>query len=65
MTILVNGQRKPLPNPQTVSALLLMIAPPAPFAVAQNGDFVPRALYEECIVHAGDRIDIVHPTAGG
>jgi thiamine biosynthesis protein ThiS len=37
----------------------------APFAVARNEEFVPRDTYEDCRIDPGDRIDIVHPTAGG
>jgi sulfur carrier protein len=65
MSILVNGQRQPLPEPQTLAALLAILSPPRPFAVARNGDFVPRTTYEQCRINSGDRIDIVHPTAGG
>ncbi len=65
MSVLVNGIDQPLPEPQTLAALLLKLSPPTPFAVARNGDFVPRAAYAECGVRPGDRIDIVHPTAGG
>ena len=65
MSLLVNGQPQPMPEPQTLAALLLMLSPSAPFAVARNGDFVPRTRYEECSVSPNDHIDIVHPTAGG
>jgi sulfur carrier protein len=65
MSVIVNGETQPLPEPQTLAALLRMLAPAAPFAVARNGDFVPRTAYAECGISPGDRIDIVHPTAGG
>ena len=65
MFIVVNGQSHPLPGPQTLAALLLSLSPPAPFAVALNDEVVLRGSFEECWVHSGDRIDIVHPTAGG
>jgi sulfur carrier protein len=65
MSIVVNGQLQPLPAPPTVAALLLALAPAVPFAVARNEKFVPRAKYKECSIQSGDRIDIVHPTAGG
>ena len=41
------------------------LSPAAPFAVARNEEVVPRGTYEECDIHPGDSIDIVHPTAGG
>jgi sulfur carrier protein len=65
MSVLVNGRRHDLPEPPTLAALLLALAPPPPFAVACNGEFVPRGAYEDCSIDRGDRIDIVHPTAGG
>ncbi|MGB7467570.1 MAG: sulfur carrier protein ThiS [Candidatus Acidiferrum sp.] len=36
-----------------------------PFAVAHNEEFVPRGAYDACRISPGDRVDIVHPTAGG
>ena len=65
MFVIVNGQRYPLPEPQTLAALLSQLSPAAPFAVACNAEVVPRGSYEECRIQPGDRIDIVHPTAGG
>jgi sulfur carrier protein len=65
MFIIVNGHTHPLPEPQTLATLLLSLSPAAPFAVALNEEFVPRGTYEACRISAGDRIDIVHPTAGG
>lgn len=65
MFVLVNGNAHPLPEPPTLAELLLSVSPPAPFAVALNEEFIPRGTYEKCLVHPNDRIDIVHPTAGG
>lgn len=65
MLIVVNGQSRPLPVPQTLAALLLSLSPPAPFAVALNDEVVLQENFEECRIYPGDRIDIVHPAAGG
>jgi sulfur carrier protein len=65
MFIVVNGQPHPLPGPQTLDALLLSLSPPAPFAVALNDEVVLRGSFEDCWIHPGDRIDVVHPSAGG
>ena len=65
MFVVVNGQDQPLPEPRTLAALLLSLSVPAPFAIAHNGEFVPRSRYEGCSIDPGDRIEIVHPTAGG
>jgi sulfur carrier protein len=67
MFVLVNGQAYPLPESATLAEVLRSVSPPSPspFAVALNEEFIPRGTYEDCLVHPNDRIDIVHPTAGG
>ncbi|AZZ89767.1 sulfur carrier protein ThiS [Hahella sp. KA22] len=35
------------------------------FAVAINGEFVPRSAYAQTKVSAGDLVDVVAPVAGG
>ena len=65
MFIVANGQPHPLPGPQTLAALVVSLSPPSPFAVARNDEVVLRGSFEECWIHLGDRIDIVHPTVGG
>lgn len=65
MSVIVNGHPQPLPEPPTLAALLLLLSPSTPFAVARNGEFVPRITYEECRLNPSDQIVIVHPTVGG
>lgn len=65
MFVIVNGETRPLPEPETLAFLLISLSPQAPFAVAHNEEFVPRGDYELHHISSGDRIDIVHPTAGG
>jgi thiamine biosynthesis protein ThiS len=65
MFIVVNGQSHPLPTPQTLAALLLLLSPPVAFAVALNEEVVLLRGFEDCWIQAGDRIEIVHPSAGG
>jgi sulfur carrier protein len=65
MSVTVNGRAQELPQERTLAALLALVAPSGPFAVARNGDFVPRDLYENCELHTGDEIEIVQPAAGG
>jgi sulfur carrier protein len=65
MFVIVNGITYPLPERRTLAALLLLLPPAAPFAVARNAEVIPRGTYEECHIEPGDRIDIVHPAAGG
>jgi sulfur carrier protein len=65
MSVLVNGRVQSLPEPPTLAALLVALAPSTPFAVACNGEFILRANYAGYEIQPGDRIDIVHPAAGG
>ena len=65
MFVIVNGHKESLPEPQALAALLLSLSPPAPFAVAVNDEVVLWENVEECWIYPGDRIDIVHPAAGG
>ena len=65
MSVTVTEQIEPMPVPQTLGALLEKLSPETPFAVARNGEFVPRDSYAECGLNAGDRIEIVRPSAGG
>lgn len=65
MFVIVNGQTYPMPEIRTLAALLLLLSPAAPFAVARNAEVIPRGTYEQCHIESGDRIDIVHPTVGG
>jgi sulfur carrier protein len=65
MFVIVNGHTYPMPEIQTLAALLSRLSPAVPFAVACNAEIVPRASYELCPIQPGDRIDIVHPAAGG
>ena len=65
MFVILNGAMIHLAEPQTLAALLVLIAPPPPFAVAHNEEIVPRGTYEARLISPGDRVEIVHPTAGG
>lgn len=65
MSLSVNGQPVPLPLPPTLATLLGVLSPQAHFAVARNEEFVPQSKYAECELIDGDRIEIVHPAAGG
>ena len=65
MSVIVNGHTHPLPEPRTLAALLSSLSPSVPFVVARNDEVVPSRAYEACPIDPGDRIDIVHPAAGG
>jgi thiamine biosynthesis protein ThiS len=65
MFVLVNGEICLLPELRTLDALLRYLSPAVPFVVSRNEEVIPRGAYEECVISTGDRIDIVHPAAGG
>ena len=65
MPLIVNGRRAPMPDPPTLENLLETLQPRQPYAVARNEAFVQRSKYQQCKLIDGDRIEIVHPSAGG
>lgn len=65
MQVMVNGEPVPLPDPPNLQTLLSTLTPHRPFAIARNEEFVPGSTYAQCELNDGDRIEIVHPSAGG
>lgn len=70
MNISVNNEQKNLSTPQNLEQYLQSVAQPgqesAPaFAVALNGEFVPRSQYAQTMLNDGDALDIVSPVGGG
>jgi sulfur carrier protein len=62
----LNGQLRDVAA-STLEGLLLETghALAAAMACAVNGDFVPRARWSACLLHDGDRIDVIAPVTGG
>jgi sulfur carrier protein len=66
MLVVVNGADQELPPGATVEVVLAAIsAPRAGVAVAVNGEVVPRSLWPEAIVRAGDRVEVLAAAQGG
>ncbi|WP_428818630.1 sulfur carrier protein ThiS [Microbulbifer sp. MCCC 1A16149] len=66
MQLLVNGETVTAKQGDTVAAILEQLGYSGEtFAVACNGDFVPRGTYDEARLKPGDRLDIVAPVVGG
>ena len=66
MTILLNGERKALPTPLTVTALLAELELDArTVAVELNRVVVKRANYGTTLVEAGAEVEIVAFVGGG
>jgi sulfur carrier protein len=65
MDIQVNQTPLSLPEHATLAEALSRFGAHPPFAVAVNGEFVARAQHAARTLQAGDKIDVVHPVAGG
>jgi sulfur carrier protein len=65
MDIQVNQKPLSLPDQATLADALSAFGARPPFAVAVNGEFVARGQHAQRALLPGDRIDVVHPVAGG
>jgi len=66
MQIFVNGEGQAIDRPTDLSSLLQQLGySGGTFAVAVNGDFVPRADYPRTEIKGGDTLDVVAPVVGG
>lgn len=65
MQVSINGQQKHITAEQLSEALLELGYEDEGFAVAVNGEFVPRLTYSEYILSEHDQVDVVSPIAGG
>jgi sulfur carrier protein len=65
MEIQINQKPLMLREGATVADALAAFGARPPFAVALNGEFVARAQHSAHTLHPGDRLDVVHPVAGG
>jgi sulfur carrier protein len=65
--VLINGEKRTIPEGSTVRSLLegLGIAERQGTAVAVNMEVVPRRAHAATALHAGDRIEIVQAVGGG
>ncbi len=66
LDVTLNGELRRFPAPLTVSALLTELSlDRRKVAVERNEEIVPRSLYGETALAAGDRLEIVHFIGGG
>ena len=66
MQVTVNGAPAELPEDTTVAALVARHGRGHDrVAVARNGDVVPRSRWDSTDLAAGDRLEVLAPTAGG
>ncbi|SHG10720.1 sulfur carrier protein [Microbulbifer donghaiensis] len=66
MQIFINGEAKNIEGPVDLNSLLRKLGYSGEtFAVALNGEFVPRVSYLRTEIHDGDTLDVVAPVVGG
>jgi sulfur carrier protein len=66
MTILVNGRPMDVPEGLTLEQLLAELKVRREYtAVALNREVAARTSYATRVLEDGDRVEIVHPMAGG
>jgi sulfur carrier protein len=66
MELLLNGEARQTPAPQTVAELLRSEGlAERRVAVEVNGEIIPRGLHATHALQPGDRIEIVHALGGG
>jgi sulfur carrier protein len=65
ITVSLNDETVSLSEGALLSTLLEQQPLDGAFAVAVNGEFVPRSLYNETSLAEGDQVDVVSPVGGG
>jgi sulfur carrier protein len=66
MEIVLNGQAKILAGPLSVAALVAELGFTGKrIAVERNGEIVPKSTYNQVMIAAADRLEIVVAVGGG
>jgi sulfur carrier protein len=66
VNVVINGEKQTIQTDQTVEDLLNVLGYEGQsFAVAVEGEFVPREKYGSRIINEGEQIEIVAPMQGG
>jgi len=62
----INGKAREFPRELTCSELVTELELAGKrIAIERNGDIVPRSRFSECMLHDGDRLEIVVAVGGG
>ena len=64
MEVLVNGETTHIKSTRLVE-VLKELGFEGDFAIAINGEFVPRSMYAEQSLAEGNQLDVLSPIAGG
>jgi thiamine biosynthesis protein ThiS len=66
VTIIIDGERREVPEGATVAEVLRMLSEPALHILVElNGTHVPPERQGETRIEPGDRLEIIHPAFGG
>lgn len=66
LQIQLNGDPHSVADASTVATLVVALGlEPTKVAVERNLEIVPKSQYGNTVLHAGDRIEIVHFVGGG
>ncbi|WP_025321736.1 sulfur carrier protein ThiS [Deferrisoma camini] len=66
MTVVVNGEPRPVDAGTTLGALLVSLGVrPATVVVERNGEVVPRDAFDRTVLAEGDRLEVVRFVGGG
>lgn len=66
MEIIVNGEQRQVPDTYTAAQLVeAMGLAGQRVAMEVNMEIVPRSTYDNHLLQAGDRIEVVHAVGGG
>lgn len=66
ISVLLNGESREIPGDLTLDGLVDWMKVPADrVAIERNLEIIPRRLWPETTVAAGDRLEIVHFVGGG
>ena len=64
----INGEARTLDGPSSLAAVVAQVTGTDErrgYAVAKNGDVIPRSQWDDVQVEAGDELEIAAPFAGG
>lgn len=65
MKVEINGQSTQLDGVQSLLEVVLQFGASQPFALAVNGDFVPKSEHQAYQLNEGDKVDVLSPIQGG
>ncbi|HEX6899968.1 MAG TPA: sulfur carrier protein ThiS [Thermoanaerobaculia bacterium] len=66
LEVVLNGEPYQVAEGSSIADLVAGLGrDPRTVAVERNGDLVPRALFTETLLGAGDRLEMVHFVQGG